>query len=44
MYLMPPVAGFVAWLAMGESYTWIKIAGAAVTLAGVALAQFGRRV
>ena len=42
MYLMPPVAGFVAWLAMGESYTWIKIAGASVTLAGVALAQFGR--
>ena len=43
LYLMPPVAGFVAWLAMGESYTWIKLAGAAVTLAGVALAQFGRR-
>jgi drug/metabolite transporter (DMT)-like permease len=43
MYLMPPVAGFVAWLAMGESYTWIKLGGAAVTLAGVALAQFGRR-
>jgi drug/metabolite transporter (DMT)-like permease len=43
MYLMPPVAGFVAWLVMGESYTWIKIGGAAVTLAGVALAQFGRR-
>lgn len=42
MYLMPPVAGFVAWLSMGESYTWIKIAGASVTLAGVALAQFGR--
>jgi drug/metabolite transporter (DMT)-like permease len=42
MYLMPPVAGLVAWLAMGESYTWIKIAGAAVTLGGVALAQFGR--
>jgi drug/metabolite transporter (DMT)-like permease len=43
MYLMPPVAGLVAWLAMGESYTWIKLGGAAVTLAGVALAQFGRR-
>jgi drug/metabolite transporter (DMT)-like permease len=41
--LMPPVAGLVAWLAMGESCTWIKLAGAAVTLAGVALAQFGRR-
>jgi drug/metabolite transporter (DMT)-like permease len=44
MYLMPPVAGFVAWIAMGEGYTWIKIAGAAIALAGVALAQFGRRV
>ncbi len=43
VYLMPPVAGFVAWLALGESYTWTKLAGAAVTLAGVALAQFGRR-
>jgi drug/metabolite transporter (DMT)-like permease len=43
MYLMPPVAGLVAWLFMGESYTWIKLGGAAVTLAGVALAQFGRR-
>jgi drug/metabolite transporter (DMT)-like permease len=43
MYLMPPVAGFVAWLVLGESYTWTKLAGAAVTLAGVALAQFGRR-
>lgn len=43
MYLMPPVAGFVAWVAMGEGYTWIKIAGAAVALSGVALAQFGRR-
>jgi drug/metabolite transporter (DMT)-like permease len=43
MYLMPPVAGLVAWLVLGESYTWIKLGGAAVTLAGVALAQFGRR-
>jgi drug/metabolite transporter (DMT)-like permease len=43
IYLMPPVAGLVAWAFMGESYSWIKLAGAAVTLAGVALAQFGRR-
>jgi drug/metabolite transporter (DMT)-like permease len=28
MYLMPPVAGLVAWLFMGESYTWIKLSGA----------------
>jgi drug/metabolite transporter (DMT)-like permease len=41
MYLMPPVAGLVAWLLTGERYTGIKLAGAVLTLAGVALAQFG---
>jgi len=41
MYLMPPVAGLVAWLTLGETFTWLKIAGAAVTMAGVAWAQFG---
>ena len=40
MYLMPPVAGLVAWLLTGERYTGIKLAGAALTLVGVALAQF----
>ena len=40
MYLMPPVAGVVAWALTGEHYTWIKIAGAGVTLLGVALAQY----
>ena len=40
MYLMPPVAGLVAWLATGERYTGIKLAGAALTLVGVAVAQF----
>jgi drug/metabolite transporter (DMT)-like permease len=39
MYLMPPVAGLVAWALTGERYTAIKIAGAAITLGGVALAQ-----
>jgi len=44
MYLMPPVAGMVAWAVTGERYTGIKLAGAALTLAGVAVAQFaGRR-
>jgi drug/metabolite transporter (DMT)-like permease len=43
MYLMPPVAGVVAWLATGEGYTLIKIGGAALTLVGVALAQFAHR-
>ena len=41
MYLTPPVAGLVAWALTGERYTAIKIAGAALTLAGVALAQYG---
>jgi drug/metabolite transporter (DMT)-like permease len=40
---MPPIAGLVAWLTLGESFTWLKIAGAAVTMAGVAWAQFGVR-
>ncbi len=43
IYLMPPVAGVVAWFAIGEGYTWIKLGGAAITLAGVAVAQFARR-
>ena len=40
MYLMPPVAGAVAWLVSGERYTWTKVAGAGLALCGVALAQF----
>jgi len=40
MYLMPPVAGLVAWAWAGEHYTGIKLIGAAVTLGGVAIAQF----
>jgi drug/metabolite transporter (DMT)-like permease len=40
MYLMPPVAGLVAWATTGESYTAVKVGGAMLALAGVALAQF----
>jgi drug/metabolite transporter (DMT)-like permease len=40
---MPLVAGAVAWWATGERYTSVKIAGATLTLAGVALAQFATR-
>ncbi|MBC7484566.1 MAG: DMT family transporter [Rhizobacter sp.] len=40
MYLMPPVAGLVAWALTGERYTGVKLAGAVLTLAGVAVAQF----
>jgi drug/metabolite transporter (DMT)-like permease len=39
MYLMPPIAGIVAWVITGEHYSAVKVAGAALTLAGVALAQ-----
>ena len=42
-YLMPPIAGLSAWLTLGEGFTWLKVAGAAVTMAGVAWAQFGMR-
>jgi drug/metabolite transporter (DMT)-like permease len=40
-YLTPPIAGVVAWLTLGEVFTWLKIVGAAVTMGGVAWAQFG---
>jgi drug/metabolite transporter (DMT)-like permease len=41
MYLPPPIAGVVAWLTLGEHFTLVKIAGAALTMAGVAWAQYG---
>lgn len=39
-YLMPLVTGVVAWWLTGEQFTAVKLTGAAVTLAGVAIAQF----
>jgi drug/metabolite transporter (DMT)-like permease len=39
-YLMPPIAGVVAWLTLGEAFTPLKILGATLTMAGVAWAQF----
>ena len=39
MYLMPPVAGLMAWLTLGETFTLLKLSGAAITMGGVALAQ-----
>ncbi len=39
LYLMPPVAGLVAWWLTGEQFTPIKLLGAALTLVGVAAAQ-----
>lgn len=40
MYLMPLVAGAGAWIFLGERFGAVKLAGAALTLAGVAWAQF----
>jgi drug/metabolite transporter (DMT)-like permease len=40
LYLMPPIAGFVAWATTGEHFTAVKLAGAALALGGVALAQY----
>jgi drug/metabolite transporter (DMT)-like permease len=40
-YLMPPIAGLTAWVTIGETFTWLKVAGATITMAGVAWAQFG---
>jgi drug/metabolite transporter (DMT)-like permease len=39
-YLMPPIAGVVAWVFTDERFGAVKIFGAAITLAGVAVAQF----
>lgn len=43
MYLMPAVAGLASWVVTGERFTLVKLAGAAITLAGVAAAQFAGR-
>lgn len=43
-YLIPPAAGLFAWLLAGETFTWVKVAGACVTLLGVAMAQYAGRV
>ncbi len=40
MYLLPPIAGVAGWLMTGETFAPAKITGAAIALAGVAMAQF----
>jgi drug/metabolite transporter (DMT)-like permease len=42
-YLMPPIAGLVAWLTLGEVFTWLKVAGAVAAMAGIAWAQSGAK-
>lgn len=44
LYLMPLVAGLFAWWATGERFGPLKLAGAALALAGVALAQYAYRL
>jgi drug/metabolite transporter (DMT)-like permease len=41
LYLLPPIAGVAAWIMTGETFPPLKIAGAALALAGVMLAQLG---
>lgn len=43
LYLVPPVAGLVAWLTVGESFGALKFGGGALALVGVAWAQFAPR-
>lgn len=40
LYLLPPVTFVIAWLWLGEVPTLVELAGAAITLAGVAMVQF----
>lgn len=40
LYLLPPVAGFISWLALGETFSALKIAGAVMAGVGVAATQF----
>jgi drug/metabolite transporter (DMT)-like permease len=42
-YLMPPIAGVVAWLTLGESFTALKLGAAAIAMGGIAWAQYGAR-
>ena len=41
LYLLPPIAGVAAWIMTGETFPPLKVAGAALALAGVMLAQLG---
>jgi drug/metabolite transporter (DMT)-like permease len=38
LYLIPPVAAFIAWVWLGESLGPLTVAGGTVALAGVVLA------
>jgi drug/metabolite transporter (DMT)-like permease len=40
LYLIPPVAGVIGWLFLGEALTTAKLVGGALAMGGVALAQW----
>lgn len=40
LYLLPPVAGLISWVALGESFSGLKIAGAVMAGLGVAATQY----
>ncbi|MBL0918552.1 MAG: DMT family transporter [Hydrogenophaga sp.] len=42
MYLLPPIAGVAGWWMTGETFSPLKLAGAAIALVGVGLVQFTR--
>lgn len=41
LYLLPPVAGLVSWMALGDSFNSLRIAGAVMAGIGVAATQLG---
>ncbi len=43
VYLVPPLAALEAWLILGEGLTPLTIAGTAIVVAGVYLANFRAR-
>lgn len=43
LYLLPPVAGVISWIALGESFSGLKIVGAVMAGAGVAITQYAAR-
>jgi drug/metabolite transporter (DMT)-like permease len=41
LYLLPPVAGLISWVALGESFSALKLTGAVMAGLGVAATQYG---
>lgn len=41
LYLLPPVAGLISWMTLGEAFSSLKIVGAVMAGIGVAATQYG---